>query len=66
MGKYKYEKFQLKAGRKSYILSQHDGDNWAGPVIEHYAKEQATKLYTKEVYYNNIMQIYQKLIQKKK
>lgn len=30
------------------------------------AKEQATKLYTKEVYYNNIMQIYQKLIQKKK
>lgn len=44
MGKYKYEKFQLKAGRKSYILSQHDGDNWAGPVIEHYAKEQATKL----------------------
>ena len=30
------------------------------------AKEQAVKLYTKEVYYNNIMEIYQKLIQKKK
>ena len=44
MAKYKYEKFQIKAGRKSYILSQHEGDNWAGPVVEHFTKENATKL----------------------
>jgi len=44
MTKYKYEKFQIKSGRKSYILSQHDGEKWGGPVIEHFAKENATKL----------------------
>ena len=44
MGKYKYEKFKIKAGRKKYILSQHDGDSWAGPAIEHFAAEKITKL----------------------
>ena len=44
MKKYKYEKFQIKPGRKVYVLSQHDGDDWSGPVIEHFAKEHATKI----------------------
>lgn len=41
---YTYEKMQLKGGRKLYILSQHKEEHWEGPAIEHYAKENATKL----------------------
>ena len=44
MPKYKYEKFQIKAGRKVYILSQHDGESWDGPAIEHLCKENATNI----------------------
>lgn len=44
MGKYKYEKFQIKAGQKTYLLSRHDGDNWEGPCVEHFAKQKATKI----------------------
>ena len=44
MKKYKYEKYQVKPGKKVYVFSQHDGDDWSGPVIEHFAKEHATKI----------------------
>lgn len=44
MSAYTYEKVQLKAGRKSYILSKHNGEHWEGPAIEHFAKENATKI----------------------
>ncbi|HBN00567.1 MAG TPA: hypothetical protein DD384_05050, partial [Firmicutes bacterium] len=44
MSAYTYEKVQLKAGRKSYILSKHSGEHWEGPAIDHFAKENATKI----------------------
>ena len=44
MGKYKYEKFQIKAGKKVYILSQHEGESWDGLAIEHLCKENATNI----------------------
>ena len=42
MAKYKYEK--LKAGSKFYLLSQHDGDKWAGPAIKHSTNDKVTSL----------------------
>lgn len=42
MGKYVYEK--LKAGSKFYLLSQHNGDNWAGPAIKHSTNDNVTSL----------------------
>ena len=42
MGKYVYEK--LKAGSKFYLLSQHDGDSWAGPAIKHSTNDNVTSL----------------------
>lgn len=44
MKKYKYEKFQRKNGRKSYIFSQHENDDWSGPAIEYFVKENITKI----------------------
>lgn len=47
MGKYKLEKF-TKAGNKRFIFSQHtkteNSEDWAGPVIERFAAENATKI----------------------
>ena len=42
MGKYVYEK--LKGGNKFYLLSQHEGDKWAGPAIRHSTNDNVTSL----------------------
>lgn len=44
MKKFVYEKFQLKGGKKNYILSMHDGDDWSGPCIEYFSKEKIVKI----------------------
>ena len=44
MGKYVMEKFSSKRIGKKYVFSQHEGDNWAGPSIEHYPAINTTKL----------------------
>lgn len=44
MSKYKLEKFASKKIGKKYVFSQHDGDNWAGPSIEHYSAINTTKI----------------------
>lgn len=43
MAKYVYEKFKV-GSKKVYIFSQHDGDNWTGPAIEHQCKENLTSI----------------------
>lgn len=44
MSKFKLEKFVSKKIGKKYVFSQHEGDNWAGPSIEHYPAINTTKL----------------------
>lgn len=44
MSKFKLEKFASKKIGKKYVFSQHEGDNWAGPSIEHYPAINTTKL----------------------
>ena len=44
MSKFKLEKFASKKIGKKYVFSQHEGENWAGPSIEHYPAINTTKI----------------------
>lgn len=44
MEKYKYEKIQIKAGEKAYLLSKSSNDSLEGLYIKHFAKQKVTKV----------------------